>query len=166
VAATIPVPIEFSLPEGWSSVPPDKVGTPDAAFVALHPGSIHDGFTANITLTGEIRGEDEELTTIADEAVERLRAGGAQNVKLGRRNEVGSAENPGLTQAVKLTIPLNGRPTDLVQFQVFMALYDQQDPSRRAVLHIVLSALLEDQFEKVIDDFQQFLSTIKPEGAR
>jgi hypothetical protein len=166
VVATIPVPIEFSLPEGWRSVPPDEVGTPDAAFVALHPGSVRNGFTANITLTGEIRGEDDELTAIADEAVERLRAGGAQDVKVGRRNEVGSPENPGLTQAVKLTIPLNGRPAELVQFQVFMALRDQKDPSRRAVLHLVLSALLEDQFEKVIDDFQKFLSTIKPESAR
>jgi hypothetical protein len=166
VAATIPVPIEFSLPEGWRSVPPDEVGTPEAAFVALHPGSIRNGFTANITLTGEIRGEDEELTAIADEAAERLRAGGAQDVKVGRRNEVGSAANPALTQAVKLTIPLDGRPAELVQFQVFIALRDQKDPSRRAVLHVVLSALLADQFEKVINDFQKFLSTIEPEGAR
>ena len=166
MVTTLPVPIKFSLPEGWRSVPPDEVGTPEAAFVALHPGSVRNGFTANITLTGEIRGEDEELTAIADEAVERLRAGGAQDVKLGRRNEVGSAENPGLTQAVKLTIPLNGRAAELVQFQVFMALRDQKDPGRRAVLHLVLSALLEDQFEKVIDDFQKFLSTIEPESAR
>jgi hypothetical protein len=33
------------------------------------------------------------------------------------------------------------------------------------VLHVVLSALPE-QFQQVIGDFQQFLSTIKPEGAQ
>lgn len=165
MATTIPVPIEFSLPEGWRSVPPDEVGTPEAAFVALNPGTRQDGFTANISITGEVRADDEELTAIADEAVEKLRAAGGQDVRLGRRNQVGSPESPGLTQAVKLTIPLNGKPVDIVQFQVFLSLQDQKDPQRRAVLHVVLSALLENQFEHVIDDFQKFLSTITPEKA-
>ena len=71
-----------------------------AAFVALHPGTIQNGFTANITVTGELRGEEVALTDVGDEAVQRLRAAGARDVKLGRRNEIGSAENPGLTQAV------------------------------------------------------------------
>jgi len=165
VAATIPVPIEFSLPEGWRSAPPDEVGTPGAAFVALHPGTIQNGFTANITITGELRGQDEPLTAIGNEAVARLEASGARDVKLGRRNEVGSAENPGLTQAVKLNIDLKGRPQDIIQFQVFLGMRDQRNPDLRAVLHVVLSALPE-QFEQVIGDFQKFLSTIKPEGAQ
>ena len=162
MAATLPVPIEFSLPEGWRSVPPDEVGTPDAAFVALNPGTAKNGFTANISITGEVR-ENPDLTEIGDEAVEHLRVAGAQGVQLGRRNEVGSPESPALTQAVKLTVLLDGAPADLVQFQVFMAMRDQRDQHRSAVLHVVLSALLEDQFEYVIDDFQKFLATIEPE---
>ncbi|MEW2502205.1 hypothetical protein AB0878_17150 [Amycolatopsis sp. NPDC047767] len=165
MAGTLPVPIEFSLPDGWRSVPPDQVGTPDAAFVALNPASAREGFTANITITGELREDDVALTAVGDEAVEKLRAAGAQGVQLGRRNEVGSAENPGLTQAVKLTVGLKGKQVDLVQFQVFLPMRDQQDPQRRAVLHVVLSALLENQFEHVIDDFQKFLTTVKPEQA-
>lgn len=165
MVATIPVPIEFSLPDGWRSVPPDEVGTPDAAFVALHPSTIQSGFTANITVTGELRGEDEALTEIGNEAVAKLQAAGARDVKLGRRSEVGSAENPGLTQAVKLNIDLKGKPQDIYQFQVFMGMRDQSHPGLRAVLHVVLSALPE-QFEQVIGDFQKFLSTIKPEGAQ
>jgi len=165
VVATIPVPIEFELPPGWRSVPPDEVGTPDAAFVALHPGTIQNGFTANITMTGELRGEEVDMITIADEAVERLRASGAREVKLGRRNEVGSADNPGLTQAVKLNIDLRGRSQDIIQFQVYLGMRDQHNPELRAVLHVVLSALPE-QFEQLIGDFQKFLSTIKPEGAQ
>ena len=35
MVATIPVPIQFSLPEGWRSVPPDEVNAAEAAFVAL-----------------------------------------------------------------------------------------------------------------------------------
>jgi hypothetical protein len=165
VVATLPVPIEFSLPPGWRSVPPDEVGTPDAAFVALHPPTIQNGFTANITITGELRGGEVVLTDLGDEAVQRLRASGARDVKLGRRNEVGSADNPGLTQAVKLNIDLKGGPRDVIQFQVFLGMRDQRDPQRQAVLHVVLSSLPE-QFEQVIGDFQQFLSTIEPEGAQ
>lgn len=162
MASTIPVPIQFSLPEGWQSVPPDEVGAPGAAFVALKASSARDGFTPNISITGEVQ-ENAILTEIADEAVEKLRAAGAADVRLGRRNEVGSDSDPAVTQAVKLTIPLRGKPADLVQFQVFMLMRDQRDPQRSAVLHVVLSALLEDQFEHVIGDFQKFLATIEPE---
>lgn len=163
MAATIPVPIEFSLPEGWRSVPPDEAGAPGAGFVALHPpGS--DGFTPNITISGDIHADDVPLTRIADEVVEELRAG-AREVQLGRRTEAGSAANPGLTQAVRLSVLLEGRPADIVQFQVFLALQDTRDPHRRAVLHVVLSAL-PDQFTDVIEDFHQFIATIRPEGAR
>ncbi|GAA3584557.1 hypothetical protein GCM10022222_81560 [Amycolatopsis ultiminotia] len=165
MAGTLPVPIVFELPDGWRSVPPDEVGTPEAAFVALHPGSAREGFTANIAITGEIRHDDAPLTAVGDEAVENLRRAGAEGVQLGRRNEVGSAQNPGLTQAVRLIAGINGRRLELVQFQVFMVLRDQREPGRRAVLHVVLSALLQDQFEHVIDDFQKFLGTIKPEQA-
>jgi hypothetical protein len=162
VVATIPVPIEFSLPEGWRSAPPDEVGAPEAGFVALHPpGS--GGFTPNITISGDIHADDVPLTRIADEVVERLRAG-AREVTLGRRTESGSAENPGLTQAVKLSVLLDGKPAEIVQFQVFLSLRDTRDPSRRAVLHVVLSAL-PDQFADLIEDFHQFVRTIRPEEA-
>ena len=134
----------------------------NAAFVAVHPAS-SQGFTANITITGEIRTDDAPLTHIADEALDRLRVG-AGNVTPGRRSEVGSAENPGLTQAVQFSIDLKGQPLDIVQLQVFLGMRDIRDERRRAVLHIVLSALPE-QFERVIGDFQEFLSTIRPEGA-
>lgn len=160
MAATIPVPIEFSLPEGWRSVSPDQAGAPEAAFVALRPPA-SQGFTANITMSGELYTDQVSLTQLADEAVDRLRAG-AREVQLGRRSEVGSAANPGLTQAVRLSVLLNGAPADIVQFQVFLTMRDTRDPRRLAVLHVVLSAL-PDQFAGVIEDFQKFIATIRPE---
>jgi hypothetical protein len=165
MATTLPIPIEFSLPKGWRSVSPNEVGTPDVAFVALHPDpdTVHQGFTPNITISGEVRGEDVSMEQIADEAAENLR-GTAREVKIGRRNEVGSADDPGLTQAVRISVELSGRARDLLQFQVFIGVRDQQDPNRRAVLHIALTSLPE-QFEQIIGDFQKFVSTIKPETA-
>ncbi|MFD1150530.1 hypothetical protein [Saccharothrix hoggarensis] len=159
MATTLPVPIEFSLPDGWLSAPPDEVGAPRAAFVALHPGSAA-GFTANVTISGELRTDGATVAEVAAEAVARLERGlGA--VEVGRRNELESA----FTQVVRMTVPIDGRPVELVQLQVFLAMPDVRDESRRAVLEIVLSAT-PAQFEQLVGDFQAFLKTIRPdEGA-
>ncbi|MBK1786808.1 hypothetical protein JHE00_20985 [Prauserella sp. ASG 168] len=160
--STLPVPIEFSLPDGWRSVPPKEVNAEGAAFVAVHPAS-SKGFTANITITGDVRSADEPLTRAADQALDDLRAG-ASDVELGKRNEVGTDDNPGLTQAVRLSIPYEGKQLYLVQLQAFIGMADTGDPSRRAVTQVVLSALPE-QFDQLVGDFQDFLSTVRPEGA-
>ncbi|RSM82675.1 hypothetical protein DL991_04790 [Amycolatopsis sp. WAC 01375] len=160
MVATLPVPIEFSLPAGWLSAPPDEVGAGGSAFVALHPPA-SAGFTANITIAGEIRESYIPLAHVADEAVETLRRTDP-DVRLGKRKESGSPENPGLTQSVRLSTVLDGRRLDVVQLQVFLGMWDKRDPRRRAVLHVVLSALPE-QFDQVAEDFQKFVSTIRPE---
>jgi hypothetical protein len=128
--------------------------------VALHAAS-SNGFTANITINGEVRTDDASLTQIADEALAKLERT-VGRVQLGRRNEVGSPENPGLTQAVRTSVQLNGRPREVVQLQVFLGMRDVRGEQRRAVLHIVLTATPE-QFEQVIGDFQKFLATVRPD---
>ncbi|MCE6993986.1 hypothetical protein LZG04_04040 [Saccharothrix sp. S26] len=159
MATTLPVPIEFSLPDGWLSAPPDEVGAPQAAFVALRPAP-GAGFTPNITITGEVRADDATLAQLAEQAAARLERG-VGRVEVGRRNELES----GYTQVLRLTAPIDGRPVELVQLQVFLALADVRDERRRAVLEIVLSATPE-QFEDLVGDFQAFLKTIRPdEGA-
>lgn len=162
MVATIPVPIQFSLPEGWRSAPPDQVDAGEAAFVALRPPGVK-GFTPNITVSGDLQDTNVPLSRLADEAVERLQRG-APDVQLGTRKESGSERGPGLTQAVRMTLLLNNRPEQLVQLQVFLGMRDTREPSRYAVLEIVLSSLAE-QFQEVVGDFQQFLSTIRPEEA-
>lgn len=158
VPTTIPVPIKFSLPEGWRSVDPDEVNAGQAAFVAvLPPGS--KGFTPNITISGELRNASVPLTRLADDAVERLRRG-APDAELGKRKETDGGR--GLTQAVRMTLELNGRREQLVQLQVFLGMRDTSNAERYAVLEIVLSALAE-QYPDVVGDFQQFLSTIVPD---
>lgn len=160
MATTIPVPIEFSLPEGWRSVPPDDVGATEAAFVALRPPA-SEGFTPNITISGELRDDGASVQQVADEALTKLQ-GTVRNVQVGRRNQVGSAANPGFTQAVRMSVDLHGRAQEVVQFQVFVAMRDVREHNRNAVLHLVLSST-PNQFPDVIDDFHQFVATVKPE---
>ncbi|MGW7099768.1 hypothetical protein [Streptomyces sp. NPDC054838] len=157
---TLPVPIELSLPEGWRAAPPDEVGAPDVAFIALYPQP-DDGFTANITVDGDFLREGTTLEQLADASVERVREA-AESVSVAARHHVDSAAAPGLTQRLALTAVVAGVRRDLVQTQVYMALADAADPHRRALIRSILTATAA-QHEDVLEDFQAFLRTVRPD---
>lgn len=157
MATTLPVPIEFTLPEGWQSATPEEVGAPGVAFIALHPES-RDEFTANITVSGELRTDDALLTTIADEAVAHLEQGAS--VQLQNRTEVGSSDAPGLTQVLSLSTTVDESQLDLILSQVFLSIADADEPHKRAIIQMTLTARTT-QFETVVGDFQQFVRTIR-----
>lgn len=161
MATTLPIPIEFTLPDGWRSAPPDDVGAPGSAFIALHPGSQRDGFTANVTVGGGYRPDHATLAEIADESQARL-AEVAQDVTVSRRDEFGTSEAPGLTQAVNLSGVHHGPAQELVQSQVLLAMHDLDDPRRRVVVELALTAT-PAQLDEVIADFQQLVATVRPE---
>lgn len=156
MATDLPVRIEFSLPDGWQPAQPDEAGAPGVAFVAVHPGSAN-GFTANLTIAGQLRDPELPMEQIADESVQRLEeAVGAVEVR--RRVEVGTADAPGITQVLDIAIG-TGRP--LVQCQVYVSLQDADDPQRRAVLELVLTCTPE-QLDVVFEDFQDFVRSVRP----
>ena len=161
MATTLPTPIEFRLPEGWRPAPPDEVGAPGVAFVALHPHP-DAGFTANITIDGELDTTSlASLAALADASIDTLRHGGA-DVTLADRSEVGGGDAPGLTQTLTLRAEVNGEPRELVQSQVYLSLLDAAAPGRRAVVRLVLTASAA-QFQAVLPDFQWFVWTVRPD---
>ncbi|MFJ8867981.1 hypothetical protein ACIRD6_19740 [Streptomyces sp. NPDC102473] len=160
MTTTLPVPIAFELPEGWRATPPDGVGAPGAAFVALHPQP-DAGFTANITVDGSFRPDPATLPEIADESVEHLRASAA-SVEIIERREVGSAEAPGLTQTLAVAAVAGGAPRDLIQSQVYLSMLDVADPGRRAVIRLVLT-VTAGQHPAVLEDFRDFVRTVRPD---
>lgn len=165
MATQLPVPIEFELPKGWQSAPPDQVNAPGAAFVALHPASI-DEFTANITIAGQLYTDGTTLDGIADESLQRL-AGSVDVVELRQRDIVGTDEAPGRTQVVDITTTIDNRPLQLVQCQVYLELRDENDPERRVVIELALTCR-DTQLDAVLGDFQKFVATVRPsagEGA-
>lgn len=165
MTATLPVKITFALPDGWQAAPPDEVGAPNVAFVALHPASVDSGFTANITISGTMRNDGATISQIADEAVPRLQQGGP--VRVLKKTEIGTPDLPGLTDApgiaqdVVLSTTLRGEPIELCQSQVFLGMEDVHNPAQRAVLEFVLTAD-ENQIREVIGDFRTFLRTVRP----
>ncbi|MFD5796537.1 hypothetical protein ACFWIO_24015 [Streptomyces diastatochromogenes] len=165
MAATLPVKISFSLPDGWQAAPPDEVGAPGAAFVALHPASIDGGFTANITIAGQMRNDSATMWQIADESVPRLEQAGT--VEVVKKSEVGTPDIPGLTDApgvvqnLRLHTTLKGEPLELLQSQVYLGMEDVRNTAKRAVIELVLTAK-PSQMAEVLDDFKAFLRTVRP----
>lgn len=161
--ATIPVPIQFRLPDGWQPVDPVKAGAPGAAFVAVHPAS-RNGRVANITLAEEHRSSGGTLSDIADQALGRLVRVG-HGVSLVRRRTYGSDEVPAIAQLATLSVARDGATQQLVQYQVFLALVDERNPDRRVIVETALTATPE-QFDQVIDGFGEFVATIRLDQRR
>lgn len=159
--ATLPVPIEFRLPEGWlPAALPEGADAPGVAFAAVHPHP-DDGFAANITIDGEYRPDDATLPELADESVGRLREA-AESVVVTDRREVGSADAPALTQRLIFTAVVSGARRDLVQSQVHLSMPDVTDPRKRAVIRLALTATAA-QHDEVLGEFQDFVRTVRPE---
>ena len=153
MATTLPIPIEFELPDGWFAAPPDDVGADGAAFVALHPASERAGFTANITISGELRMDMATLSDIADESINRLGETAGQ-VALANRTEVGTADAPGLTQIVTLRPIINGAQRNLAQCQVYLSMVDEEDDRKRAIVQLALTAT-PDQLDRAAKAFTE-----------
>jgi hypothetical protein len=155
MATQLPVRIEFSLPEGWTAAPPDEVGAPGAAFVALHPPA-HDGFTTNITISGDYRDDDVELETVAGESVARLKKSVGEVRVL-----TSTAVDAGFTQTLGIKSTIEGQPHDLVQCQAYLSMHDVDEPAKRAIIDLVLTTTA-DRFDEFVKDFQYFVRSVKP----
>lgn len=161
IPAKLPVPLEFRLPEAWRPANLDQVDTPGVAFAAVYPDP-DNGFAANITIDGEYRPDEANLTEIADESILRMRELDGSLVVL-HRKEAGSGEAPALTQTIQFSTVAGGVRRELVQIHVYLVMLDVHDVSKRAVIRLALTAAA-DQIESVLGDFQDFVSTVRPDS--
>ncbi|CAL9401614.1 hypothetical protein [Streptomyces sp. NPDC090994] len=163
---TLPVPLEIELPPGWHSAPPDEVGAPQAAFVALHTASRGQGFMPNITVTGHTLQGSVSLHGLAEESVRRLRENvGAVDVV--KRTEVGTSpapgliDAPGIVQNVRIQATVDGQPMELAQSQFLLVLENKRKRGERVEIEIALTARTS-QLGDVLEDFQTFVSALRP----
>ncbi|MGW1197459.1 hypothetical protein ACWD4B_16715 [Streptomyces sp. NPDC002536] len=159
VAMKLPVPIEFRLREGWLPARPEGFDATGVAFAAVY-AQPDGGFTANITVDGEYRPDEATLAELADESVERLRTI-AELVVVADRREAGSADVPALAQHVTFSAVVGAARHDLVQSQVYLSMPDTEEPHKRAVIRLALTATTA-QHESVLGDFQDFVRTVRP----
>lgn len=163
MTGSLPIPIQFRLPDGWQAAPPDEVGAADVAFVAIHPGSQRPGSTANITVDGDHRPDPATLADIADESFRNIEEV-SEAASVTQRSELGSAEAPGLGQVLKFSAVAGDTVRELFQCQIYLSMLDTDDPGRRVVVRLVLTADPE-QFTALMDDFQEFVSSVRPDSA-
>ncbi len=159
MASSMPVPIEFELPDGWEPTRPETVGAPEAAFVALHVPSEGPGFTTNITVDGERRSDAAGLHEIAEESVRRLHQV-SQSVFVSRRSDFGSSDAPGLNQLLHVSTVVEGQARKLVQSQVYLLMPDVFDPRERAIVRLVLT-VDGKLYDSVVGDFQKFIGSVR-----
>ncbi|MGW3205803.1 hypothetical protein [Streptomyces sp. NPDC001135] len=158
---TLPVAVEYRLPPGWHTAPPDEVGAPDVAFVAFCPQP-DNGFTPNITMDGEHRPDAATLAEIADVSVRHMVELAGQVVVIDRR-EVGSAAVPGLTQNLAFSVVVDAVRRDLVQSQVYLSLPDATDPRKWAFIRMALTTTAA-RHDSLLGDFQEFVRTVRPKN--
>ncbi|MER6449531.1 hypothetical protein DEJ51_09440 [Streptomyces venezuelae] len=156
---TLPVPIEFRLPEGWLPARPEEFD-PGVAFAAVHPRP-DAGFTANITIDGGFPKDGVTLAEIADASVAQL-GEFAESVELVHRREVGSEDAPALTQRLSFSAVADGVARELTQSQVYLSLVDTGDPRKRAMIRLALTSTAA-QHDSVLGDFQDFVRTVRPD---
>ncbi|MEU7301875.1 hypothetical protein [Streptomyces sp. NPDC007206] len=156
---TLPIPVQFDVPEGWRFAPPDEVGAPDAAFVAIHLPS-DSGFTANITVDGDYRPDSATLPEIADESVARM-SETVTSVLVVDRRETGSTDAPGLAQTLAFSVVAGGKKSDLLQSQVYLSVLDVHNPHRRVVVRMMLTSTAS-QHPDLLDDFRDLVRSVRP----
>lgn len=162
MASVLPVSLYFQLPDGWVAGDPDEAGAPGAAFIAGHPASVERNFPANIVIQGELRPDAAPLGTIANESITQTRQDeGFTFVQVLERREVGGPGTPGVIQVVKVIVDREGTAQRLIQTQVFLSMSEVDDPGKRAVVTIQLTAT-PGQFPAVVGDFEAFLRTVRP----
>lgn len=163
---TLPVPLEIELPQGWRAAPPDEVGAPLAAFVALHTASRGQGFMPNITVTGRTLQGAVGLHGLAEESVRRLREN-VGPVEVVQRTEVGTSpapgliDAPGIVQNVRIRATVNGEPMELAQSQFLLVLENKRRRGERVEIEIALTARTS-QLGDVLEDFRTFVAALRP----
>ncbi|MCJ1677646.1 hypothetical protein MTF65_09910 [Streptomyces sp. APSN-46.1] len=153
---TLPVPIQFQLPEGWLPAAAPE----DVAYAAVHPQP-DAGFAANITIDGGFPKEDVTLDELAEASADRLRSV-AESVVVTHRRELGSADAPALAQRLTFSAVVGDARLDLVQSQIYLILLDTEDPHKRALIRLALTATAA-QHDSVLEDFQDFVRTVRPD---
>ncbi|MFI2372797.1 hypothetical protein [Streptomyces sp. NPDC018833] len=159
---SLPVPIEFRLPEGWLPARPEG-GDPGVAFAAVHPEP-DAGFAAVITVEGGFPPEARTPAELAAASVECL-GEAAEWVAVTDRREFGSTDAPGLTQRLAISAVADDVHRDLVQSQVYLSLVDIEEPRRRAVIRLALTATAV-QYDGVVGDLQEFLRSVRPDTGK
>lgn len=151
----LPFPIAFVLPQGWTSVPPDSCGQPDAAFVALRddaPGPVKTNFVVSGLGAHDVR------VDVAAMAAQHLTTLRAQYPVIVLRREASEGPSAHAAQLLQIEYPAGGSTVPLKQIQI-LNVFPGIDPDTVAILEFVLTCP-DEIFESAGREFTQFVASI------
>ncbi|MBV9514354.1 MAG: hypothetical protein JO280_10000 [Mycobacteriaceae bacterium] len=158
MTATLPFPITFDLPPGWSLVDPDEMGETDAAYVAVRERNRDDGFPTNLLISGLGVHGAVDITALASRHAEDL--GQKYPTTVVRRDDLSQGTTREVAQLLEVQYPHENSTVALKQTQIITAYSDQHDPPSFAVLQVVMTCP-ETVFDDAAPEFATFLTTIK-----
>lgn len=152
--------VRIVVPPGWELVPPASAGAPGLAVLAVRQGATASGFTPTISVALHDDTDAEEVARIGSETVRRLDAR-EQDVRIRRREAIGSGRTEGLAQELRLTTWIDGHPVEVVQLLVVLVLAAEE--TGRLVAWAVTASTAVQDLGEVLPDVEALVAGL---GAR
>jgi hypothetical protein len=154
----LPFSITFALPDGWTLVPPESCGQPDAAYVAVREKRDAHPITTNIVISGfGVHNAHVDVAALADQY--RSTLGSRYPVTLLNRNVTAGAAAPEAAQLLQIDYPAGESSVAVNQVQIINAFPDTQDPGAVAVLQLLMTCPA-DIFDQAGPEFRRFVASI------
>jgi hypothetical protein len=147
--------VPLVVPPGWELVQPAAVGAPGLALLAVREGVTTSGFTPTTSVAlhdGVVAGE---VAVIGSETVRRLDAR-EHDVRIRRREAIGSGRTEGLAQELRLTTWIDGRPVEVAQLLLVLVLAGPET-GRLVAWAVTASAAVQD-LDEVLPDVEAFVA--------
>jgi hypothetical protein len=154
----LPFSLDLTRPPGWRRVPPDAVGEPAAAYVAVREANIDEPVTPNVVIgvtampTAAI-----DVIALAEAHLARLRATYPVTV-LSR--EAGGRAGPQAAQLLQIDYTLDEVAVTLKQVQILIVGRDTTDPALAGVIELIMTCP-EELFEQAGPEFQELVASIQ-----
>ncbi|BBY09072.1 hypothetical protein [Mycobacterium noviomagense] len=156
----LPFRISFDLPDGWTLVPPDSCGQPDAAYVAVRTQNLSEPVATNLVISGFANyGQPVDVAALAASYLGSLQSRYAVSVL--KHDVVASESASQAAQLLQIEYPAGEAAMTLKQIQIINAFPSTEDPSDVAVLQLLLTCPA-DVFDQAGPEFSEFVSTVSP----
>lgn len=154
----LPFPLSFVLPAGWTSVPPDSCGQPDAGFVAIRENTLADPVATSFVVSGlGVHNARVDIAILAAEHLARLLS--RYPVVVLKREASGG---PAAHAAQLLRIDYSLGPSTIAVNQIHLLnAFAGAEPGSVAIVEFVMTCPAQ-RFPVVGREFAQLVSGITP----
>lgn len=149
--------VDLRLPAGWDLIPPDTAGASGLAALAARRAPAASGFTPTISLALHHDVDAEQVARVGSETVRRLDSR-ADDVRIRRREAIGSGRTEGLAQELRLTTMVDGHPLEVAQMLLVLVL--AEGGSDRLMAWAITVTAAAEELPEVLPDVEALVASI------